>query len=132
MWSARQAREAELRVVTLTNGSAQVTDSLLRRAGLRAYVEQVLSVDDVRRWKPSPEIYRHAARSCHVPPDQVALVAAHSWDTHGARNAGLTTGWVSRLETHDPDIFDPADVTGDDLVSVVEGLTALPSGRDSR
>jgi 2-haloacid dehalogenase len=123
----RRARESGLRVVTLTNGSAQVTDTLLRRAGLREDVEQTLSVDDVRRWKPAPEIYRHAAQACGVAPDRVALVAAHSWDTHGAHRAGLVTGWVSRLEGRYSAVFDPADVTGDDLVSVVDGLLALPS-----
>jgi hypothetical protein len=34
---------------------------------------------------------------------------------------------VSRLEGRHPDLFDPADVTGDDLVSVVDGLLALPA-----
>jgi 2-haloacid dehalogenase len=123
----RRAHEAGLRVVTLTNGSARVTDKLLQRGAVRGYVEQILSVDDVRRWKPAPEIYRHAAQACDVPPDRVALVAAHSWDTHGAHHAGLVTGWVSRLEHRYPDLYHPADVTGHDLVSVVDGLLALPS-----
>jgi 2-haloacid dehalogenase len=123
-----RARESGLRVVTLTNGPAQVTDALLRRAGVREHVEQVLSVGDVRRrWKPAPEIYRHATQACNVSPDRVALVAAHSWDTHGAHTAGLVTGWLSRLEGRYPDLFDTADVTGDDLVSVVDGLLALPA-----
>jgi 2-haloacid dehalogenase len=33
-----------------------------------------------------------AAHSTHAPPDEVALVAAHAWDTHGAHQAGLATG----------------------------------------
>jgi 2-haloacid dehalogenase len=121
-----RAREAGVRVVTLTNGSARTTQALLERAGVDALVERTLSVDDIRRWKPAPEIYRHAANSCDVAPDRVALVAAHSWDTHGAHQAGLVTGWVSRLEGRFPDIFDPPDVTGDDLLAVVERLLVLP------
>lgn len=35
----------------------------------------------------------------------VALVAVHSWDVHGARRAGLTTGWCSRIEGAFPSIF---------------------------
>lgn len=122
------ARDAGVRMITLTNGSAQNTAILLRRAGIDDDIEQVLSVDDVQRWKPAPEIYRHAATSTQVPPDQVALVAAHAWDTHGAHQAGLITGWVARLEDDFPAIFAAPDVTGRDLVEVVSGLLALPPG----
>jgi 2-haloacid dehalogenase len=53
-------------------------------------------------------------------------VAVHSWDVHGARQAGLLTGWASRLEGQFPAIFDRPAVIGADLVEVVEGLLALP------
>ncbi len=125
--AVRLAREAGVRMVTLTNGSIQNTAALLRRAGIDDDIEQVLSVDDVRRWKPAPAIYHHAAHSTQVSPDRVALVAAHAWDTHGAHQAGLTTGWVARLDDHFPDIFAVPDVVGPDLVAVVGGLLALPA-----
>ena len=124
--AVRLVREGGVRMVTLTNGSSQNTATLLRRAGIDDYIEQLLSVEDVRRWKPAAEIYRHAAHSTQVPPDRVALVAAHAWDTHGAHQAGLATGWVARLEDHFPDVFAAPDVVGPDLVAVVEGLLALP------
>ena len=119
------AREAQVRIITLTNGSATTTSALLERAELRGYVELVISVEAVRRWKPAPEPYRHAAAACAVPPSQMALVAAHGWDTHGAHRAGLSTGWVSRLEGRWNERFDPPDVTGPDLVTVVHNLLAL-------
>jgi 2-haloacid dehalogenase len=125
--AVRLARDSGVRMVTLTNGSAQNTAALLRRAGIAEDIEQVLSVDDVGRWKPAPEIYLHAATSTQVPADRVALIAAHAWDTHGAGRAGLTTGWVARLEDEFPTIFAPPDVTGRHLVDVISGLLALPS-----
>lgn len=126
--AVRLARDAGVRLVTLTNGSARNTAALLRRAGIEEDIEQILSVDDVQRWKPAPEIYRHAATSTGVPADRVALVAAHAWDTQGAHQAGLTSGWVARLEPTFPAIFAPPDVTGRDLVEVISGLLALRSG----
>jgi len=87
------ARDAGVRMITLTNGSAATTSSLLERAGLLGHVEQVVSVEAVRRWKPAPEPYRHAAAACGVLPERMALVSAHGWDTHGAHRAGFTTGW---------------------------------------
>ncbi|RKS09125.1 2-haloacid dehalogenase [Nocardiopsis sp. Huas11] len=118
----RLARTAGPRVVALTNGSADTTGALLGRTGLDAHVERVISADEVRRWKPAPEPYLHAAAACGVPRARLALVAAHAWDVEGARRAGLTTGWSSHLEGLFPQVFEPADVSGADLVDVVEGL----------
>lgn len=123
--AVRLARGAGIRLVTLTNGSARNTARLLRRAGLDEDIEQVLSVDDVRRWKPAADVYRHAVHSTHVFPERVALVAAHAWDTHGAHRAGLTTGWVARHDHEFPDVFTAPDVVGRDLVETVRGLLAL-------
>jgi 2-haloacid dehalogenase len=122
----RTARDAGVRMFTLTNGSVSTTAGLLRRAGLGRYIEASLSVDDIRRWKPAPEIYLHAAYTCRVPPGRVALVAAHAWDTHGARQAGLLTGWVARTANPYPSIFTAPEITGSTLVEVVDGLLALP------
>ena len=129
--AVRKARDAGVRMVTLTNGSAENTAKLVRRAGIEADIERVLSVDDVQRWKPAPDIYLHAATSTGVRPEEVALVAAHAWDTHGAHEAGLTTGWVARLENQYPAVFAPPDVTGDDLGDVIDALLALPTGDDA-
>ncbi|MGH3344133.1 MAG: haloacid dehalogenase type II [Carbonactinosporaceae bacterium] len=123
----RRATDAGVRVIAVTNGSAAITGHLLRDAGLEDHVERVVSIDEVRAWKPAPAVYRHAAEACEVPPERMALVAAHSWDTHGARRAGLVAGWVSRLEGRYPEIFDAPDVSGKDLVEVVDGLLALPA-----
>ena len=122
----RRAVDSGIRVIALTNGSERNTQTLLHRAGVERYVPTVLSVDGVRRWKPAPEVYRYAAAECGVLPGDLALVAAHSWDTHGARRAGLATGGSGFLERQYPPILDPPDVSGDTLVEVVDGLLAGP------
>lgn len=117
-----RAHAAGVRMVTLTNGAAAMTERLLARAGLDRYIERALSIDDVGAWKPSAAVYRYAAEACGVRPEQLALVAAHAWDTHGAQGAGLMTGWVSRLEGRPSPVFDPPLVTAADLAAVVERL----------
>ena len=118
-------READVRVVTLTNGSAANTEVLLERKGLSDLVERCLSADAVGVWKPRPEPYLYAAESCGVAAGGLALVAVHSWDIHGAKRAGLTAAWCSRLEGRPVAPLAGADVVGDDLVAVVDGLLSL-------
>ena len=115
-----------VRVCCLTNGSADTTAAFLARTGLERRVERVISVADVGSWKPPARVYHYAADVLGLPPDQVALVAVHAWDCHGAKRAGLTTGWASRLEGGYGSLFAPADVTGADLTEVADGLLALP------
>ncbi len=55
----------------------------------------------------------------------MALVAAHDWDCHGAKRAGLITGWVSRKSGGFGAPFAPPDVTGEDLTEVAAKLLDL-------
>ncbi len=118
-------KDAGIRIVTLTNGSAQTTQKLLKKAGVGDMVERAISIDEVKHWKPRREVYLHAANVCGVQPQEVALVAAHAWDIQGANRAGLTTGWVSRAEKAFPQVMQPPDVKGDTLTAVVQQLSAL-------
>jgi 2-haloacid dehalogenase len=118
-----QLAEAGLRVACLTNGSASFTSSFVERAGLR--MDRIISVGEVYRWKPASVVYLYAAEVLGVSPDRLALVAAHDWDCHGAKRAGLTTGWVSRKAGGFGVPFAPPDVRGEDLTEVAAKLLAL-------
>lgn len=118
----RLAHGSGARVFAVTNGSAEVTRTILTRHGVGGDVERVVSIDEVRRWKPRPEPYHQVARVAGVAPTRVALVAVHAWDVYGAAAAGLRTGWCSRLEKELAPWVEP-DVTGASLVEVVAAVT---------
>jgi 2-haloacid dehalogenase len=117
--------EAGVRVACLTNGSAYLASSFVNRSGLGALVDRVITVGEVFRWKPAGVVYRYAAEVMDVPAERMALVAAHDWDCHGAKRAGLTTGWVSRKSGGYGAPVAPPDVVGDDLTEVASKLLAL-------
>jgi 2-haloacid dehalogenase len=118
----RRLREARIRVVTLTNGSEPVTRKPLAKAEVGDLVERVVSVDEVRHWKPHPEVYHHCARSAGVDPAALALVAAYGWDIHGAGHAGLITAYVARSGEPFPATMRAPDVTGSSLAEAVDRL----------
>lgn len=101
----RALHDLGMRLITLTNGSVQVTEQLLSAAGIRDEFEALLSVEDADAWKPARSAYHYAARRCSVDPDEMLLVAVHPWDIHGAAAAGLSTGWVNRSNAPYPDYF---------------------------
>ncbi len=109
-------------ILALSNGSQESTRALLDQAGLTSRVAQVVSIDDIKCWKPRREIYLHAARIAQVAPERLALVAAHAWDVQGAQRAGLRGGWVARQETMYSAAMPPPDASGSTLVEVCHAL----------
>jgi len=121
-----QLAGAGVRIVTFSHGPVATAAAMLERTGLGRYVEAVLSSEAVQCFKPARAAYLYACATCRVPPERMALVAAHAWDCHGARQAGLRTGWVSRLEGAVGAIYQPADVVGTTLTEVASGLLIKP------
>lgn len=118
---------ARIPVHAFTHGSAAVAGDALDGAGLRTYLRGVLSTEDIRSFKPPARVYHWACRQVQVPEDRVALVAAHSWDVHGAVRAGLVGGLATRLEGAVPAVVTPPHVAAHGLDTVIEKLLALPA-----
>lgn len=113
-----------LDMVVLTNGSTATAHLQMENAGLSPLLRRVISVDEVRRFKPAPETYHHAAGVMKVPVDEMLLVAAHDWDCAGAMAAGAQAAFIKRpgavwsLPIPPPDyIFDDMAGLADEILS---------------
>lgn len=118
----RALTDLGIRLVTLSNGSASVAETLLGRAGVRDRFEALLSVEDAGAWKPSRRAYAHALDRCEVDPMDAMLVAVHPWDIDGAARAGLATAWVNRAEGPYPAYFSAADLSVHSLTDLADQL----------
>lgn len=115
-------REGGLRLAALTNGTLRSAKAQLKHAGLDEFFEEILSADEVERFKPAPEPYRMAAERLEVKPNEVRLVAAHAWDIAGAHAAGMKTAFVARPRK----VLNPAgptpDLQADDLIQLADAI----------
>ncbi|MFD1529834.1 HAD-IA family hydrolase [Pseudonocardia aurantiaca] len=118
---------ARIPAYAFTQGSAGTARDALDAAGLRTYLRGVLSCEEITSFKPPARVYDWACRQVDVPGDRVALLAAHSWDVHGAVRAGLVGGLATRLEGAVPDTVVRPHVAAEHLDEVVAGLIALPA-----
>lgn len=123
--SLQRLRDAGLKLATLTNSTAQVAEAQLTHAGLRDYFEQVISADEVRRFKPAPEVYHLAARRLGVETEQVRLVTAHDWDVTGALLAGCAAAFIARPGQVTNPFGPQPDVRGTDLAEVAEKILII-------
>jgi len=106
-------------LVAFSNGVEATTRTLLSRAGVLPHLDGVVSVDDLKTFKPNPEVYRYLARSLQRTPYETWLVSSNPFDVIGAKNAGLRAVWLERK----PDAqFDPWGLEPDLVVPDLEAL----------
>lgn len=117
---------ARIPAYAFTHGDAAVACAALDRAGLRSYLRNVFSAEEIGSFKPPRRVYDWACEQVDTPNSAVALVAAHSWDVHGAVRAGLVGGLATRLEGRVPDVVERPHVSAERVDQVVDGLLALP------
>jgi 2-haloacid dehalogenase len=118
----RRLRAAGLRISTLTNGSAAMSERMFTDGGIMPLLEHRLDVAVPQRWKPHPAAYQYAAEICDVPVERMALVAVHPWDIDGARRAGLQAIYLDRRGTPYPKAFQPPNRVVRDFVELAEAL----------
>ena len=53
----RHVHDAGYPMVVLSNGSPRMVQAALRSAGLESWFEELISVDEVQTYKPSPLVY---------------------------------------------------------------------------
>jgi len=104
----------------LSNGTPAMIGNCLGNSGLGEFFGQRISVDEVRVFKPSPVVYRHAAGRLSRPAGQVRLVTSNAFDCVGAAAAGMRTAWVNRSAAPFDTIGQPPDLT-------VPALDRLPA-----
>ncbi|RUO28110.1 haloacid dehalogenase type II [Aliidiomarina sedimenti] len=109
------------RIYAFSNGCKPMVESLLENAGIANEFNGVVSVSDVKSFKPDPKVYTHFLREANSHPEQTWLVSANGFDIIGAGSVGMRTAWVKR----DPAAaFDP---WGAQPELVVESLIRLPN-----
>ena len=120
--SLERLRDAGLRLAALTNSSATAVDAQLTNAGLMDYFEQALSVDAVRRFKPSAEVYLMAAEKLNIDISNMRMVAAHDWDVTGAIRAGAVGAFVARPGMVLGPLSERPDIIGKDMSEVADQI----------
>jgi len=94
--SLERLRAAGRKLAILTNGSPDMIGPLVRNLGLEKTFDAVLSVDELRIYKPAPQVYRLAVERLGVPAAEAGFVSSNCWDAIGAKSFGFSVYWINR------------------------------------
>jgi 2-haloacid dehalogenase len=78
----------------LTNGSPDMIDPLVAQSGLS--FDAVLSVDEMKIYKPAPQVYQLAVDRLKTPKEEIGFVSSNCWDALGAKSFGFQVYWINR------------------------------------
>jgi len=95
----------------LSNGSPKMLASAVQHNGLTSYFAEIISVDRIRTYKPSPKVYALAPEVLGLRPEEILFVSSNSWDVAGAKAFGYKVCWCNRSQGHMEHLGFPADLT---------------------
>ena len=84
------------RTAVLSNGTPSSLAAILEHCGLAGAFDLVISVEEVRAYKPHPSVYALACERLALPPNRLGFVSSNGWDAAGAAEFGLRVVWCNR------------------------------------
>ena len=92
-----------LRLAILSNGEPKMLQAATKSAGIADLLDAVISVDEIKVFKPNPRVYALASTHLEPPKASIGFVSSNNWDVNGAGSAGLTTFWIQRAAAEPPE-----------------------------
>jgi 2-haloalkanoic acid dehalogenase type II len=84
----RPALESLAGVPLATNGSTRMLQRVVRTSGLEPHFAEIISVDRVKTYKPSPRVYSLGPEILDLSAKEILFVSSNPWDAAGAKAFG--------------------------------------------
>ena len=83
-------------LAVLSNASPNMLEKAIEAAGIAEWFNELLSVDVLRCYKPTPMVYQLVTERFDCKPSDVTFFSSNNWDVSGAGAFGFRTIWVNR------------------------------------
>ena len=101
----KKLKEKNYKLAILSNGTPSLLNELVSSNNLESIFDNVLSVEDVKIYKPHPNVYKIPIKKYQIEKNQVLYLSSNTWDVSAAGNFGFNAVWVNRNKN----IFDNLD-----------------------
>jgi 2-haloacid dehalogenase len=81
----------------LSNGSEKMLASAVHGAGIADLLDDVISVNSLKVYKPHPSVYQLGVDELGVEKERICFMSSNAWDVAGAANFGFQVVWVNRF-----------------------------------
>ena len=101
----QKLKEKKYKLVILSNGTHALIKELVDTNNLIGIFDDVISVEEVKIYKPHSNVYNIPIKKYQIEKKQFAYLSANTWDVSAAGNFGFNAVWVNRNKN----IFDNLD-----------------------
>jgi 2-haloacid dehalogenase len=108
-----------IRLAILSNGTPRMIEAAVSHNHLTPFFQEIISVDRVKTYTPSPQVYALGPAALNIPAADILFVSSNAWDAAGAKAFGYRVCWCNRSGAAADDIGFPPDFT-------VSALDRLP------
>jgi 2-haloacid dehalogenase len=116
----KSIKNKSISTAILSNGSREMLATVVESNGLAAYLDQVVTVEDVRLFKTAPQAYELLLKAFPVKKEEVLFVSSNAWDALAAKWFGFDVFWVNRLGHPFEEIGEKPNYEGSSLSNVLE------------
>lgn len=113
-------KTAGLKLAILSNGTPAMLAAAVANAGIGGLLNAVLSVEDVRIYKPHPSVYELACQRLGVTAQSICFVSSNGWDAYSAKAFGFRVLWCNRERQPAEEIPQTPDMQISTLAEVPE------------
>jgi 2-haloacid dehalogenase len=92
----QRLKASGLKTAILSNGSPDMLDTVVNKAGIAGLLDAVLSVELVGLYKPHPKVYQLAVDSLAIPAAAISFQSSNAWDAYAAAAFGMRVVWCNR------------------------------------
>jgi 2-haloacid dehalogenase len=101
----KKLKEKNYKLIILSNGTPSLLKELVSSNNLENIFDDVLSIEEVKIYKPHPNVYNIPIKKYKIEKNQFAYLSSNTWDVSAAGNFGFNAVWVNRNKN----IFDNLD-----------------------
>ncbi len=102
--SLQELKKTDNHLYAFSNGPVATIEKLLSNANIRKYFIDIISVDSIKTFKPSPDVYEHFVSTSNAEKENTWLISSNPFDVIGAISAEMKAVWVQRSKEM---VFDP-------------------------
>src|SRR5208282_4887165 len=85
-----------LKCAILSNGSPTMLSASVENAGIADLLDAVLSVEELKVYKPYPTVYQLAVDRLSLKASAICYVSSNGWDAYSAKAFGFHLIWCNR------------------------------------
>lgn len=83
--------------VILSNGSPMMLEAAVQNSGIGALIDQILSVETIKIFKPSPRVYQIAVDQLGIQANEISFQSSNAFDVAGSASFGFQVAWINRF-----------------------------------